>query len=305
MGAKKRLSFFALLFLFSYLWAKENVDVAIKKAATDIVERCSAKSIIAIDDFESPSAKMTLYIRERLADSIFEQAPDIRIVTRERMDKVEKELRFQNSGVVSEKTIVSVAERLGACLIVFGWMEEFKSGYALVVRALDIKTGTYIFRKTYEFQYSQKSEQLLGMAPSYKKFAVSAILGLNKNSIQYVSPAFALCCDYCFHRKFSAGAKLIASADICEKENKVFSLETLAIARYYIASFNGESATGFFAEAQIGAIFLFVNSKTRRSLSAGACAGYRFAFNSLYFEPQLRFGYPYICGFGIAAGLRF
>lgn len=302
---KKRVLMLCALFFPSCLWAKESVDESIKKAAADIAERCSANSVIAIDDFESPSPKMTLYIRERLADGIFEQSPSARIVTRERMDKVEKELRFQNSGVVSEKTIVSVAERLGARFVVFGWLEEFKSGYVLVVRTLDVKTGSYVFRKSYEFQYNQKTEQLLGRAPSFKKFAAGAIFGLNKNSIQSVAPAFGLCFDYSFHRKFSVGAKIIASVDIGEKENKVFSLETLAIARYYLASFSGEPATGFFAEAQVGAMFLFVNSKPRHALSAGACAGYRFAINSFYVEPQLRFGYPYICGFGIAAGMRF
>lgn len=302
---KMRFLFFVVLFFAGFLWAKENVDSAIEKAAADILEHCSSKAVVAIDDFESPSQKMTLYIRERLADGIFALNPVVRIVTREHMGKVEKELRFQNSGVVSEKTIIAVAERLGARFIVFGWLDEFKSGWALSVRMLDAKTGSYVFRKSYEFNHSQKTEQLLGRAPNFKKFAASAIFGLNKNSIQSVAPALGLCFDYSFHRKFSAGAKIIASDDIGEKENKVFSLEALAIARYYIASFSGESATGFFAEAQVGAIFLFVNSKPRHALSAGGCAGYRFAFNSFYLEPQLRFGYPYICGFGIAAGMRF
>ena len=37
---------------------------------------------------------MTLYIREQLADSIFAEDGLLQIVTREHMDKVEKELKF-------------------------------------------------------------------------------------------------------------------------------------------------------------------------------------------------------------------
>ena len=56
------------------------------------------------------------------------------------MDKIEKELKFQNTGLVSEKTIISVAERLGAKFIVFGKLEEFNGSYILRV---DYSAGRY------------------------------------------------------------------------------------------------------------------------------------------------------------------
>ena len=83
------------------------------------------------------------------------------------------------------------------------------------------------------------------------------------------------------------------------------TLETLAVSRYYIASFSGEPTTGFFVEAQAGGLFLFVKSRLRPTFSAGACAGYRLAVGNFYLEPGLRFGYPYIFGAGLAAGMRF
>ena len=105
---------------FFTLSAKEKIDNVIARAAEDIVQKCDAKSILVIDDFESPTKKMTLYIREQLADSIYAEDGLLKLVTREHMDIAEKELKFQNSGVVSEKTILSVAERLGARFAVFG-----------------------------------------------------------------------------------------------------------------------------------------------------------------------------------------
>ena len=105
--------------LSKLLFADTTLDGAITKAAVDITGKCDEKSILVIDDFESPSQAMTLYIREQLADSIFAEEELVQIVTRENMDKVEKEFEFQNSGVASEKTILSVAERLGARFIIF------------------------------------------------------------------------------------------------------------------------------------------------------------------------------------------
>ena len=203
--------FYALCY-FS-LSAKEKIDNVIAHAAEDIVQKCDAKSILVIDDFESPTQKMTLYIREQLADSIYAEDGLLKLVTREHMDIAEKELKFQNSGVVSEKTILSVAERLGARFAIFGKLEEFNSGFILRVRMLDVKTGAYLFRKTYEFGYSQKTAQLLGNASSYKKVAVGGIGEINKNSIEFVAPAAGLSFDFSLWRKFSVGAKVLLSYD--------------------------------------------------------------------------------------------
>lgn len=293
------------ILLSSSVFAKTSIDQAITNAAVDITDKCNAKSILMIDDFESPTPAMTLYIREQLADTIFAEDGLIQIVTREHMDKIEKELKFQNSGVVSEKTILSVAERLGARFAIFGKLEEFNSGFILRVRMLDVKTGAYLFRKTYEFGYSQKTAQLLGNASSYKKVAVGGIGEINKNSIEFVAPAAGLSFDFSLWRKFSIGAKVLLSYDYHEKQNQILTIETLGTLRYYIVSFNGEPISGIYLEAQAGASSLLVDSKLKTVFNAGGAAGYRFTLGSFYVEPEIRFGYPYMCGAGLAAGMRF
>lgn len=293
------------ILLSSSVFAKTSIDQAITNAAVDIADKCNAKSILMIDDFESPTPAMTLYIREQLADTIFAEDGLIQIVTREHMDKIEKELKFQNSGVVSEKTILSVAERLGARFVIFGKLEEFNSGFILRVRMLDVKTGAYLFRKTYEFGYSQKTAQLLGNASSYKKVAVGGIGEINKNSIEFVAPAAGLSFDFSLWRKFSIGAKVLLSYDYHEKQNQILTIETLGTLRYYIVSFSGEPISGIYLEAQAGASSLLVDSKLKTVFNAGGAAGYRFTLGSFYVEPEIRFGYPYMCGAGLAAGMRF
>jgi hypothetical protein len=293
------------IILSSSVFAKNTIDLAITSAAVDIAERCNAKSILMIDDFESPAPAMTLYIREQLADTIFAEDGLIQIVTREHMDKIEKELKFQNSGVVSEKTILSVAERLGAKFIVFGKFEEFNGCYILRVRMLDVKKGSYLFRKTYEFQYSAKTEQLLGRAPKYKKVSVGICSEVNKNSLEFVAPATGLTFDYSLWRKISVGTSLFVSYDLREKNNELVILETLGFLRFYIVSFSGEPVSGFFTEVQAGASTFFINSNIKKVFNGGAGAGYRFVFSNFYLEPEVRFGYPYLFGCGISAGIRF
>jgi hypothetical protein len=221
------------------------------------------------------------------------------------MDIAEKELKLQNSGVVSEKTILSVAERLGARFAIFGKLEEFNSGFILRVRMLDVKTGAYLFRKTYEFGYSQKTAQLLGNASSYKKVAVGGIGEINKNSIEFIAPAAGLSFDFSLWRKVSVGAKVLLSYDYHEKQNQILTIETLGTLRYYIVSFSGEPVSGIYLEAQAGASSLLVDSKLKTVFNAGGAAGYRFTLGSFYVEPEIRFGYPYMCGAGLAAGMRF
>ena len=58
---KKFLMSIVIFFALFVLNAKESIDTVISKAAADIVEKCDVKSILAIDDFESPSKSMTLY----------------------------------------------------------------------------------------------------------------------------------------------------------------------------------------------------------------------------------------------------
>ncbi len=291
--------------LSKLLFADTTLDGAITKAAVDITGKCDAKSILVIDDFESPSQAMTLYIREQLADSIFAEEELVQIVTRENMDKVEKEFEFQNSGVASEKTILSVAERLGARFIIFGKMEEFNSSYILRVRMLDVKSGAYIFRKTYEFQYSQKTEQLLGRAPNYKKVSLSFLLEANKNSLDFIAPSAGFSFDYSPWRKISIGVNAAASYDIYEKNNDLLTLEVLGTLRFYIASLTGEPVTGIYTELQVGTSLFFVNSNIKPVFNCGSSIGYRIALNNFFIEPEIRFGYPYLFGWGIYVGMRF
>lgn len=306
MKLKKIIIFVISVFMVAFLYAEQNtIDDTLRFAASDIVNKCNRNSIIVIDDFFSPSQKMTKYIREQLNDHILSQDSLIDIVTREFLYLVEKESRFQNSGKVDEKTIRSVAGKLGANSVIFGSVEEFATGYDLEIRMLDVKTAKYLFSKTYHFSRSSKTEQLLGRAAIYYNSAIGFFAEINKNSLEFIAPALGVQFDYAFFKKISTGLKVTASYDFKEKDNTVFTAEPIVAMRFYVISPTGEPVSGLFLEPQIGASLVFVNSELRGSFNIGSGIGFRMSLDNFYVEPFLRGGYPYLFGAGIAAGLRF
>ena len=88
------LKIFLILIFCKIAFASQSLDDAINQAAGDIAKKCSSKSILVIDDFKSPSSKMTLYLREQIADLIFSKNSRVQIVTREMMNIVEKIMKI-------------------------------------------------------------------------------------------------------------------------------------------------------------------------------------------------------------------
>lgn len=301
---KKILTFTISLLLCLQCFAKQNLDDAITAISNDISAKCKQNEILAILDFSTQTEEMSSYISSQLISTISETS-SLRIVTRQHMDKIEKELKFQSSGLVSDSTALSIGERLGAHSIVFGSLEELDNKYMLQVRMLDIEHGAYSLFKTYEITRSAKTEQLLHHAATIYKSSLGLIVEANKNSISMIAPAAGISFDYSVFRKLSIGIKTIISYDVFEKENSILAVEPLGFIRWYVVSPSGEPSAGLFIEGQGGPELLFVNSAVRASANGGLSLGFRMTFQNFYLEPSIRGGYPYLFGAGINAGFRF
>ena len=295
--------FFMMIIVPSY--AKDNMDKAISDAAKDITGNCKEEMIVAIDDFETPSKKMTMYIREELADSLFAEDSSVQIVTREHMDKIEKELRFQNSGVVSEKTMISVAERLGAQVIIFGKLEVYDKSYSLRVKMIDVKTGSYVFRKTYDFNESEKVKKLLGTSQIKRGYTTSVGLftEVDKDSLDYFLPEIGLRIDY--GQEVSIGLKIPVVYDFNEGKNELQKAKILGTLRCYFFPFNVDPSSGLYAEVQWGITLTFTTPQIWAGSETGVGAGFRFTVESIYIEPDVGYVYPSVYYFGISAGMRY
>lgn len=301
---KKILTFAISLLICFQCFAKQNIDEVLSNISQDIVRRCAPKEIIAILDFTTQTEEMSAYINSQLISTISETS-SLRIVTRQHMDKIEKELKFQSSGLVSDSTALSIGERLGAHEIIFGSLEELDNQYLLQIRMLDVSQGAYSLFKTYEISRSAKTEQLLHHAATIYKSSIGLLVEMNKNSISNVSPAAGISFDYSILRRLSLGAKVIVSYDVFEKNNSILTIEPLGLIRWYVVSPSGEPSAGLFIEGECGPEVLFVNSKIKTNISGGLSLGFRFTYNNFYFEPSLRGGYPYLFGAGINGGFRF
>lgn len=294
-----------LVFCFSFpIFAKEKLDVSLQRVSSDVSVRVSSKTILCVLDFASKSKEMGEYIRDSLISS-FAENPNIRIVTRQNMDKINKELDYQYSGYVSDETALSLCKRLGAQEIVFGQIDELDNGYILHVKMLDVETGSYALFKKYEVARSSKTEQLLHHAATIYKSSLGLIVEANKNSVAGVAPAGGISFDYSVTRRFSLGVKALVSYDAFEKDNTIYAIEPLGFLRWYVVSPSGEPSAGLFVEGQGGAELLLVNSGFKTAGSAGMALGFRIPAGNFYFEPVIRGGYPYMFGAGVSAGFRF
>jgi hypothetical protein len=110
----------------------------------------------------------------------------------------------------------------------------------------------------------------------------------------------------------SAGIRLGAGGDFQD----IVSLEPLAFARLNVTAKKKSPEITVFAEADIGAYLLFINSgspwiakrggKFQPAVSAGGALGARFKFGRGFFaEPYARYAYPAGFGAGAAFGWTF
>ncbi|MDR2729757.1 MAG: hypothetical protein LBB81_02530 [Treponema sp.] len=92
-----------------------------------------------------------------------------------------------------------------------------------------------------------------------------------------------------------------------QDEEKFIFLELLAHLRFYLSRVKNN--TGLFLQADIGAVFFAhekFESNDNAAFAIGLRAGARIPLGKyVYFEPNIRGGYPYIFGGGLSLGLRF
>ena len=301
---KQKILVVLLVFLCFKCFAVQNIDEAILSAGKDVSFRCEERDIVAILGFESETSEMSEYLSGQLAEVILENS-NLRVVTRQHMDKIDSELDFQYSGYVSDETVLSICQRLGAQKIIFGQLDELKDAYVFQIKMLEVETAAYSLVKKYTISRSPKTEQLLHHSARVYKSSVGLIFEANKNSLSYVSPAIGFSFDYNLSRRLSFGLKTLASHDVFEKENSIYTIEGLCFLRWYTVSPFGEPCSGLFIEGQGGVDVLLVNSKVRTVPNCGGALGFRFVRGKFYAEPSFRLGYPYIFGMGTNIGFRF
>jgi TolB-like protein len=102
----------------------------------------ASKPTVAVLDFESVGSEE--YLGKAVAEIVRTELIDtkkFRVVERSQINKALSEQRFQQSGVIDERSATEIGKLLGADLIIIGSVVKIGSSYTINSRMIDIKTG--------------------------------------------------------------------------------------------------------------------------------------------------------------------
>jgi hypothetical protein len=122
--------------------AKQGVEGALARAATDALKNVPARSSIAIVYITAQDRSTTEYIAGEL-EFIWVNA-GYRIIDRSQLDRIRREQNFQMSGEVDDNTAVSIGKIIGANIIVTGRVDGEGNLRRLRLRVLDTQTAQVV-----------------------------------------------------------------------------------------------------------------------------------------------------------------
>lgn len=124
--------------------AKDNsltLDQSIKIASEEIDSRLEAGTKIALLNFSSSVEQFSTYVIDELTANLVNSRHLI-IIDRQEIDLRREELNFQMSGEVDDDSMQSLGRTLGAQSIISGSLTIIGSEYRIVIRVLNVQTGT-------------------------------------------------------------------------------------------------------------------------------------------------------------------
>ena len=108
---------------------------------------------------------------------------------------------------------------------------------------------------------------------------------------------------YQVNRQFAFGIRASFFAVTGYYAGNLSSFEPKAFFRYNLP---WAWANGLFAQLEAGSVVYFYHNDVFPAFSGGLGIGWRYGFTDVFFiEPALRFGYPFMWGAGLTAGLSF
>lgn len=141
--------------------ALDTLDQAIEREAAYIIDRAPKDSVLAVVSIQSDSTGLSDYIMERFPDYLIQNRKNLTFVDRGRLDLIQKEINFQYSGEVSDETMVSIGEKIGAQIIITGAVSEAVDSYNFGVKMLDVRTAKILGSNSTKIAHDSKMESYL------------------------------------------------------------------------------------------------------------------------------------------------
>ena len=125
-----------------------SLDSALRDFSAYAVGKLPANSVTAVDVMNTPVEKLGNYISDRIIDILANMA-GLRIVSRQDFEQVLSGYNATASLNFDNDAVVKIGQTMGWQNIIFGTVEPRQEAYHLLLRAVDVKTGTLLGSRTY------------------------------------------------------------------------------------------------------------------------------------------------------------
>jgi TolB-like protein len=130
---------FTVFYVFGQGRDSLTIDESIRATAIYLSEQIPTGTKVAIVNI-SASQEISDYVISELTSQLVNNRKFI-IVDRQSMALIEREMRFQLSGEVSDESAQAIGRRLGAQTIISGSLTPFGNSYRMQIKALEVETG--------------------------------------------------------------------------------------------------------------------------------------------------------------------
>jgi curli biogenesis system outer membrane secretion channel CsgG len=137
-----------------------SLDSNIRICGNDIGTRIPSGTSIAMVSIETQEKRLSDYIINELTNVIVNKGT-LRVVTRQKIDRLQDELHFNMSGFVSDDTAQSIGNMVGAEIIVIGSITLIGNVYRLNIQTLKTATGEILGAYGYDIIYDDRIKGLV------------------------------------------------------------------------------------------------------------------------------------------------
>jgi TolB-like protein len=162
----RNILFITLLQITVHGFAQQPVtlDTAIDNAVMYLGNSVPGESKIAVLNITSQYERLSNYIIEELISTLVNHRK-FTIVDRRTLELIQQEINFQLSGEVSDESIQSIGQKLGAQTIIAGSIEPIGGIYRFRIRAVSVLTAQIQGQQGYDVIPDTKIAELTGQTP--------------------------------------------------------------------------------------------------------------------------------------------
>jgi len=161
---------------------------AVEQSAKKITEELPPKSRVAIVAFESPNGNLSEYIMDELTGALVERGMEV--ADRRNLEYVKKELKFQLSGEVDEKTAQSIGKFLGAQMVITGQLILQGKNYRYRTSAVRVEKATLASITRLDVENDRAMKNLITAMEKQKTTVQTPKYGVDEKAVPKTAGTF-------------------------------------------------------------------------------------------------------------------